>query len=176
MKKNVLYTLFFFVLHLGLFKSQVITKTDTLQGTSLTISMDKRVSETMSKMEDNCTRPTQMPNSDSDVDVRDSRGSGSSSRPLSRAEICRQNPRILGYKIQIAVAKSNQEANEIKSFFRNRFPNIKVETDASLRPNYRILVGSYVSKQSASSDLSRIRSQFKSARAVQYRVFCVEAK
>lgn len=176
MKTNLLYTLFFFALNLGLVKSQIVTKTDTLQGTTLTLSMDKRISETMAKMEDNCTRPSQMPESSNAPDIRNSRGSSNSSRPLSRAEICRQNPRILGYKIQIAVAKSNQEANEIKSFFRNRFPNIKVETDASLRPNYRILVGSYVSKQTANSDLSRIRGQFKSARAVQYRVFCVEAK
>jgi hypothetical protein len=55
-------------------------------------------------------------------------------RELTNAEICRKNPRILGYKIQITTVKSNEEANEVKSYFRKRFPNLKVETDASLRP------------------------------------------
>jgi len=64
----------------------------------------------------------------------------------------------------------------VKAYFRRRFPNLKVETDASLRPNYKILAGSYFTKASASGDLSRIKQYFKSAIPVQYRVFCVEAK
>ena len=95
---------------------------------------------------------------------------------MTTAEICRQNPRILGVKIQIAVVKSNEEANEVKSYFRRRFPSIKVETDASLRPNYKILAGSYFNKGTAAGDLARIRQYFKSAIPVQYRVFCAEAK
>ena len=76
----------------------------------------------------------------------------------------------------MVVVKSNEEANKVKSYFRTKFPNIKAETDASLRPNYKVLVGSYFTKQSASGDLSRIKSYFPEAISVQYRVFCVEAK
>ncbi len=173
MKTNSIYTLLIIVLCAGPLKSQIITKVDTLGSTPLSISMDQRISEALSKLEDNCERPSENENSSS---IAVAANSNESSRPLSRAEICRQNPKILGYKIQIAVVKSNQEANEVKAFFRRRFPNIKVETDASLRPNYRILVGSYVSKQTASADLSRIKSHFNQARSVQYRVFCEEAK
>ena len=86
------------------------------------------------------------------------------------------NPRIMGYKIQLAVVKSNDEAREVGMFFRRRFPNMKVEIDASLRPNYKVMAGSYLTKQSAAADLARIRAHFKSAIAIQYRVFCVEAK
>ena len=82
----------------------------------------------------------------------------------------------MGYKIQLAVVKSNKEADEVGLYFRRRFPNIKVEKDASLRPNYKVMAGSYFTKQSASSDLSKIKQYFKDAIAVQYRVFCVEAK
>ena len=64
----------------------------------------------------------------------------------------------------------------MKAYFRRRFPQLKVETDASLRPNYKILAGSYFNKQSATSDLNAIRKEFKSAIAVQYRIFCAEAK
>ncbi|MBE2274445.1 MAG: SPOR domain-containing protein, partial [Flavobacteriales bacterium] len=97
-------------------------------------------------------------------------------RELSQAEICRRNPRIMGYKIQLAVVKSNEEAREVGMYFRRRFPNMKVEIDASLRPNYKVMAGSYLTKQSAAGDLARIRQYFKSALAMQYRVFCVEAK
>ena len=97
-------------------------------------------------------------------------------RELSQAEICRRNPRIMGYKIQLAVVKSNEEAREVGMYFRRRFPNMKVEIDASLRPNYKVMAGSYLTKQSAAGDLARIRQYFKSALAIQYRVFCVEAK
>ncbi len=97
-------------------------------------------------------------------------------KPLSNADVCRQNPRIMGYKIQLAVVKSNEEAKEVGMYFRRRFPNMKVEIDASLRPNYKVMAGSYFTKQSASSDLKKVKQYFKSAIPIQYRVFCVEAK
>lgn len=153
--------------------AQEVVKVDTINGTRLQVSMDTKVQNALEDMEDNCDRNT-------------SSSSATSSpkparvlvpnRELTNAEICRRNPRILGYKIQIAVVKSNAEANEVKAAFRRRFPNMKVETDASLRPNYKILAGSYFTKQSASADLARIRQSFNTAVAVQYRVFCVEAK
>lgn len=164
--------------------AQDITRTDTLSGTPLTISMDSRINEAISDLEDNCTRiaATASPGKTARNNSGSS-GSGSTpgkvlvaNRELTTAEICRKNPRILGFKIQIAVVKSNDEANEVKAYFRRRFPNLKVETDASLRPNYKILAGSYFTKQSAAGDLSKIRQYFNSAVPVQYRIFCVEAK
>lgn len=153
--------------------AQQIVKTDTLSGTPLTISMDSRVNNAMENLEENCERKSSsgtLANSSTKTRVL------VPNRELTNAEVCRQNPRILGYKIQLAVVKSNAEANQVKADFRKLFPNMKVETDASLRPNYKILAGSYFSKQSAAPDLSRIRQHFNTAVAVQYRVFCVEAK
>lgn len=159
--------------------AQQVVKRDTLAGTELTITMDSKVNATLESIEDKCAR-TAVPVSsrDDDDDYVSSRPAKIyiPSRELTNAEICRKNPRILGYKIQITTVKSNEEANEVKSYFRKRFPNLKVETDASLRPNYKILAGSYFTKQSASSDLSRVREYFKSAIPVQYRIFCAEAK
>lgn len=158
--------------------AQQIVKKDTLAGTELVMTMDSKVNAALESIEDKCSRATHP------VAARDDEDFGPSkpakiyvpSRELTNAEICRKNPRILGYKIQITTVKSNDEANEVKSYFRKRFPNLKVETDASLRPNYKILAGSYFTKQSAASDLSKIREYFKSAVAVQYRIFCAEAK
>ncbi|MFC3159826.1 hypothetical protein SAMN05443633_106188 [Chryseobacterium arachidis] len=159
--------------------AQQVVRKDTLAGTELTITMDPKVNAALESVEDKCSKTT------STVISRDNDDDDSPSRPikiyvpnreLTNAEICRKNPRILGYKIQITTVKSNEEANEVKAYFRKRFPNLKVETDASLRPNYKILAGSYFTKQSASSDLSKVREYFKSAVAVQYRIFCAEAK
>ena len=89
---------------------------------------------------------------------------------------CKKNPRILGYKIQVGVVKSSEEANNLRTEFRQAFPAIKVEVDASLRPNYKVLAGSYLSKESAAADLKKVKAKFKGAISTQYRVFCVEAK
>ncbi|MDR2234630.1 MAG: SPOR domain-containing protein [Chryseobacterium sp.] len=163
-------------------EAQQVVKKDTLSGTELVMTMDSKVNAALESIEGKCSKTVSTnPVRDSSADT----GSGTVTRPpkiyvpsreLTNAEICRKNPRILGFKIQITTVKSNEEANEVKSYFRKRFPNLKVETDASLRPNYKILAGSYFTKQSAASDLSKIREYFKSAIAVQYRIFCAEAK
>lgn len=177
MKLLFKYTLFVFLLISLSLSAQIVSEQDTLSGTPLTMSMDKKISDLLKDQEENCLRDSGSKSTRNVDDNSSTRPSVSTpSRPLSRAEICARNPRILGYKIQIAVVKSNAEANEVKAYFRRRFPNVKVETDASLRPNYRILAGSYISKESAAGDLRRIRQYFNQARSVQYRVFCEEAK
>ncbi|UOE38294.1 SPOR domain-containing protein [Chryseobacterium oryzae] len=155
--------------------AQQVVKKDTLSGTALTLTMDTKVNDAISALENKCNNSTVSKTSDEETFTKPAKVFVPS-RELTNAEICRRNPRILGYKIQITTVKSNDEANEIKTYFRKRFPNIKVETDASLRPNYKILAGSYFNKQSASGDLAKIKEYFKSATAVQYRVFCAEAK
>lgn len=161
--------------------AQTITKTDTLSGTELTISSSKNISELMEKLESNCTKTTSTTkwsgtSSSVSTNVGTTERISVPSKKLTNAEICKKNPRIMGYKIQLAVVKSNTEANEVKAYFRRRFPTIKAETDASLRPNYKILAGSYFTKESAQGDLKRIRQYFKSANAVQYYIFCEEGK
>lgn len=164
---------------------QVITK-DTISGTPLTMSMDPNVNGVMKNLEDNCAMVNAKRAERNNDEEGDSHAAGTSTpknavkvvanRALTTAEICRQNPRMMGIKIQLVVVKSNDEANEVKAYFRRRFPNLKVEVDASLRPNYKVLAGSYFNKQSAAGDLSKIRQYFKSAIPVQYRIFCAEAK
>ncbi len=169
-----IFTAFSFVM-MNQIDAQQVVKNDTISGTPLTISMDKKVDDLLTTMENKCA--TTIANSSSDNTPRTSTPKITvPEKELSRAEICRRNPRIMGYKIQLAVVKSNEEAREVGMYFRRRFPNMKVEIDASLRPNYKVMAGSYISKQSAAGDLARIKSYFKGAIAVQYRVFCVEAK
>lgn len=162
--------------------AQQVVKNDTISGTPLSVTMDKRIDDLMTSMEDKCSRPSTGntgKNWSDDPDLNSKITNPKINVPdreLTQAEICRRNPRIMGYKIQLAVVKSNEEAREVGMYFRRRFPNMKVEIDASLRPNYKVMAGSYLSRQSAAADLSRIRQFFASAIAIQYRVFCVEAK
>ena len=166
----------------NIFEAQQVVKKDTIDGTPLSMMMDEKVSTLLSDIEDKCA--TKLGSSSGNFGNEYNDNSPKTTTPrisvpekeLSNAEICRKNPRIMGFKIQLAVVKSNEEAREVGMFFRRRFPNMKVEIDASLRPNYKVMAGSYFSRQSAASDLSRIKQHFKGAIAIQYRVFCVEAK
>lgn len=185
MKNLLRISLFLSFLGFYQINAQQVVQKDTIRGTEVTMTMDRDIKAAMDNLEANCLLANTKKNtsvSRNDDEPRSTTPTKSTAvkvvpnRALTNAEICRQNPRILGYKIQLVVVKSNEEANEVKAYFRRRFPNIKAETDASLRPNYKILVGSYFTKQSAASDLAKIKQYFQSALPVQYRVFCQEAK
>lgn len=165
--------------------SQDKTIRDTINNNELIISMDAEVEDLLKKEENDCLGASFTSNDRSSVTPTKNSSSNSSSggertrtgsRPLSTAEICARSPKLSGYKILLTTVKSNNEANEVKAYFRRRFPSIKTITDASLRPNYKVLAGSYFTKQSAAKDLSMIRAYFKSAIAVPYTIYCAEAK
>lgn len=162
-----------FLLAINNIDAQQVVKNDTISGTPLSISMDKKVDDLLENLEEKCLTGNSPKN---DAPKTTAPKIVVPEKELTQAEICRRNPRIMGYKIQLAVVKSNEEAREVGLFFRRRFPNMKVEIDASLRPNYKVMAGSYLTKQSAAADLAKVRAHFKSAMAIQYRVFCVEAK
>ena len=165
--KSILEVILLILLPVGFSKvnAQIVTKKDSINGNELTITMDKRIDDVIASMENECKKKSTRTVSED-----------TSSKPLSQAEICKKNPRILGYKIQVGVVKSTEEANNLRTEFRQAFPSIKVEIDASLRPNYKVLAGSYLSKESAAADLKKVKAKFKGAISTQYRVFCVEAK
>lgn len=176
MKNTIKIISLFALLGFNSIDAQEVVKKDTLNGTELSVSMDAKINNLLTDLEGKCDRIKEDESNNSIIAKPVTPKVEVPKTPKTNAEICRDNPRILGYKIQVAVVKSNEEANKVKTYFRSKFPYMKAETDASLRPNYKILVGSYFNKQSASSDLSRIKSYFPSAIPIQYRVFCVEAK
>ena len=166
----------------NIFEAQQVVKKDTIDGTPLSMMMDEKVSSLLSDIEDKCATKLDSSSGNFGNEYNDNSPKTTTprisvpERPLSNAEICRKNPRIMGFKIQLAVVKNNKEADEVGLYFRRRFPHIKVEKDVSLRPNYKVLAGSYFTKQSAASDLAKTKKYFKDAIVIQYRVFCVEAK
>lgn len=159
------------------YNAQIETTTTTINDNELVITMDKRIGSVLRELEENCKYNPNKKGSIANNSVKTNiPPKTTNNKPLTTAEICKQNPRILGYKIQVAVVKSKEEADKIRMDFRSKFPNIKVEVDASLRPNYKILAGSYFTKESAAPELKKVKASFGSATSVQYRVFCVEAK
>lgn len=174
--KNLFKALSLFIFFISYtIDAQYVVKKDTISGTEVSITLDSRIDQLLSKQEDNCNR-NNAANNNSETSKTTTSKIVVPSRELTNTEICRQNPKIMGYKIQVAVVKTNEDARKTGADFRKAFPNMKVEIDASLRPNYKILAGSYFTKQSASADLKRVKELYSSALAVQYRVFCVEAK
>lgn len=156
-------------------QAQIITETENIGDAELTITLDKRISDAVKQVENSCKNKSSN-RTTSTAPRNTTNTTRNTTKNLSQAEICKQNPRILGYKIQVAVVKNKEEADKIRAEFRRKFPTLKVEIDASLRPNYKILAGSYYTKESANPDLRRVKKEFGSANAVQYRVFCTEAK
>lgn len=159
--------------------SQLVTKKDTLDGTPLSVQMEPKINAVLEHAEKECLTEGLKKNTNSGVSntTSETRPKISvTSKPLTDAEICRQNPKLMGFKIQVAVVKSNEEAKEVGLSFRKKFPSLKVQVDASLRPNYKILAGSYFRKEGAQSDLRKVREYFKEAMVIQYSIFCTDAK
>ncbi|MBC7555999.1 MAG: SPOR domain-containing protein [Chryseobacterium sp.] len=157
--------------------AQQVVKIDTISGNTLKITMNQKISDLLQNTEEKCN--TSSKNTDSDNLINDYNSTPKINIPertMSTAEACRKNPRIMGFKILIATVKSNEDAKQVGLYFRGKFPTMKVEIDASLRPNYKIMAGSYFSRQTASADFSNVKRSFKEARLISYRVFCVEAK
>lgn len=173
-----IFRLTIFLLTLGFyqFNAQVITETDTINGTPVSVHMDQKVSNILENMEESCDLKKEESSRPATTRPAASTTKPATSRPRTTAEICRENPRIMGFKIQVGVVKNKKEADQIGLQFRKRFPSMKVQLDASLRPNYKVLAGSYFSRDSGSADLRRVRAAFPSARLVQYMVFCAESK
>lgn len=123
---SILCTSLFLAFSLGSAQNTVIKK-DTLDGTELSITTDKNISSLLDNLEKGCATKEGTTKRNEKSDYASASNTTNASRNLSNAEICRKNPRILGYKIQLVVVKSKNEADEVALYFRRRFPYIKVQ-------------------------------------------------
>lgn len=179
MMKRTTKTYIIVLICLSIFSfSQTVTTKDTLSGTDLIIEMDKPISDALSTEEKKCitaksSTPISTPKPDSKPRIENRERV---ERTVSTQDICKKHPKLSGYKILVGIKKNNKEANELKANFRKNFPHMRTLVDASLRPNYKILAGSFFTKESGKSDLNKVRKVFPSATLVQYQIYCVEAK
>ncbi|MEW7401960.1 SPOR domain-containing protein [Elizabethkingia anophelis] len=169
----------------NIYAQKIISKKDSVGSNVYTTQMDSRIDELLTKSEESCNRPSGpkvVNNSGSGLVISDDRivistpRNSINTKTLSTADICRNRPKLSGYKIQVAVTNNSNDANKIRYEVRQSFPDLRTELDSSLRPNYKILAGSFFSKQSGSEDLRRVKRVYGSAVLIPYRIFCVEAK
>lgn len=88
---------------------------------------------------------------------------------------CAQNPKVMGYKIQIMYTKDRNAANRAQADFAKNFPSLVPEM-VYTRPDYRVMAGDYFTKRSAAMDLSEVKRKYPGAFLVQWRVWCRKAK
>ena len=148
-------------------------KADSLISENSMIVMDDRISSLLSSYE-NCDLKDE--NVVEKVKSSNSIESNQKKDIKTINDLCRDHTKLSGYKIQIAVLKSMNESNEVVSYFRRKFPDLRAEKDVSLRPNYKVLVGSYFTKDSSKGDFNRIKKHFPNSILVPYRIFCNESK
>lgn len=131
---------------------------DSIKGGSFTVEVDQRLSNLIENTEKkNCPKPNYKP-----------------PRKLTPADKCVSQQKIMGYKIQIFYTKDRNAAEKVKNDFARQNPNFAPELIYAA-PDYRILVGDYFTRKSASSDLRRIQRTYPSAFTVQWRVWCRKA-
>jgi cell division septation protein DedD len=153
------------------------TRVDSLNGYGLSKKGDEKILNHLASLEKGCG-PVKT-NTGTKTTNTSTKATSTSTEPkkeLTTAEICRNSPKLLGFKIQVGVGKNSTEANDMRADFRSKFPALKTEVDASLRPHYKLLAGSYFSKESAKDDYKQIKRYYSTAMLIPYRIFCAEAK
>lgn len=131
---------------------------DSISGGSLSIHLDKDL-ETLLKSKEKtvCERVKVAP-----------------PRPLTPAEKCATQQKIMGYKIQIMYTKDRETAMKAKNDFAKLFPGLTTEISFA-SPDWRVLVGDYFTRESARADLRKVQKTFPGAFTVQWRVWCRRA-
>lgn len=88
---------------------------------------------------------------------------------------CAGTPQINGFKIQIYYSKDRKDADKVRNEFARSFPELSSQT-AYFSPDYRVLVGDYFTRASASRDIRRLKSKYNSAFSIPFKVLCRKAK
>lgn len=131
---------------------------DSIRGGELTIHLDKKLENILKGKEKSvCQKNVYVP------PVK-----------LSPADKCATQNKIMGYKIQIFYTKDRSAAEKVKNDFARQFPSLTPELIYA-SPDYRILVGDYFTRQTASNDLRKVQRTYPAAFPVQWRVWCRKA-
>lgn len=90
-------------------------------------------------------------------------------------DLCDVYPKIMGYKIQILVTNNRKEADQILSSAKAKYASL-LPVMIYKSPNFRVLMGSYKSKESGLSDLNKVRRSFSNSVLTKQPVLCESAK
>ena len=88
---------------------------------------------------------------------------------------CAGAAQINGFKIQIYYSKNRADADKVRNQFNQSYPDMSAQV-AYFSPDYRVLVGDYFTRQSASKDIRRLKSKYNSAFTIPFKILCRKAK
>lgn len=92
-----------------------------------------------------------------------------------KEEFCARNTKMQGYRIQIYFSKDRAQWEPTEKSFRAKNPGTDVLLKYSA-PHYRILVGQYLTKNSAQADLIKYRRDYPNAVIANWDIWCKSAK
>jgi hypothetical protein len=168
--KSYFFLLLFFIC-ITFNAQQIISKVDSATGGKLIINADEEILKMISEDElcknfgDTTIDSKPVPNNEKKP----------VNKPIAPENICGRRNDIPGFMIKVGEAKSEKEINTMISEFRKLFPELRVEK-SYLRPDWRLLAGDYFKRESAKSDLKRLKKNFPSAILVNWRIYCNRAK
>lgn len=94
---------------------------------------------------------------------------------VNSADPCATQTQINGFKIQIYYSKNRSDADKVRNEFEKSYPHLSAQV-AYFAPDYRVLVGDYLTKGSASPDIRKLKSKYNSSFTIPYKVLCRRAK
>ncbi|MCX8676664.1 SPOR domain-containing protein [Apibacter sp. B3706] len=168
--KSYIFLLLFFIC-ISFKAQQIITKVDSATGGKLIINADEEILKMVSE-DELCKKFGDTTRESKPISSTDKKPVN---RPVSPENICGRRNDIPGFMIKVGEAKTEKEINTLTTEFRKLFPELRVEK-SYLRPDWRLLAGDYFKRESAKSDLKRIKRNFPSALLVNWRIYCNRAK
>jgi len=131
---------------------------------TLKIELDQKINQVITAKEDaTCPVPVKK------VVERKETPRASSNDP------CANQTQINGFKVQIYYSKNRSDADKVKNEFERSYPNLSAQI-AYFAPDYRVLVGDYFTKSSASKDIRKLKSKYNSSFSIPYKILCRRAK
>ena len=171
---SVMKNLFSFIIILissVLFAQEKIDTVIVNNAGTLKIELDQRINKVITAKENaSCTVVVKKV-----VEKKDTSKSPTNQVVADSSDPCAGQTQINGFKIQIYYSKNRSDAQKVKEEFDAAYPSISSQV-AYFAPDYRVLVGDYLSKKSASNDIRRLKSKYNSSFSIPYKVLCRRAK
>ena len=168
MKKFIV--LFLFIFSASAFAQEKIDTVQIINNGTLNMEIDSRINNVIKAKEDavcTYTSPTKKPIDKKPIDKKPV--------VVKSNDPCAGMPQVSGFKIQIYYSKNRADADKVRAEFNKIYPDISAQV-VYYAPDYRVLVGDYFSKSSASKDIRRLKSNYNSAFSIPYKVLCRKAK
>lgn len=151
-------------------KAQINTTAeyDSISGGYIELTIDDRIDELIEAKEKRCNLYSQ-------TQANTPTATTHTSKPYTVNDLCKEYPKLRGYRIQVMNSRSSEDAEKAKSIIMSQFSYLSADIDY-LRPQFKLLVGDYFSRANAAADLNAIKRRYPGALLVSAKIWCKRAK